>query len=543
MPTAPAFCHPGPIHAKELPARVRLQDCDLVGRTITAGPLSLQVPPPGVGRQVAGLTTAGEMELAVRTSLDRVVQIQSSETSSSPAVVAAAPPNETVATATPITLPYAQPGTTVETTQDPDDQAANNACGLGTYDVNHSVWFSLSVGATTDIVTDLASASPYPPVLQVFTESGGILTPVLCEGTDFSAQSGTTYLLRVGTYGSDGATFDLDVHAITAADRPGNDLFIDADPIGVPDTETVVEMQRASRQASEPPASCGDNTGTVWYRLQPGAQHRVRLGSDDALAVYRGTSLGALTQIACSRDNTTPTLVTLPLTGTFYVQMWDRSDPGSLSLETVSGEPTPGAPAPCAASAYMLEPDTKPRAKLQWRFNNGNAPSNLGGRKSLRAVKDGMQVITSSANDCGLDDRVNAVTEYLGATSRPASRCANDKSDKVNVVDFGPLPSGLLGLACSEFTGTSIDGPWTIVESDVRFLKSARWTVTPDAKSCNDRYDLVGTAAHETGHVFGLKHPGGAGAPNQTMSATAVSCNGGARTLGRGDVMGLRARY
>ena len=541
-PARPAFCHPGPIDAGELPERIPLRDCDIVGRTITAGPLSLQVPPPGVGRELAGLVSDGELYLAARTTLDGIVEVETTDTREAAFVAAAAPGNETIATATPITLPWDIPnGTTVGATQDQDDMDANVACGLGSVELNNSVWYSLSVGSTTEVVTELTSASAFPPVLQVFTGTAGNLTPVICDGTDFAAQAGTTYLLRVGTY--DEATFDFAGHAMTAADRPANDLFGSAETLAVPDTTTVADMQRATRQASEPAGTCGDGSGTVWYRLQPGQQRRVRLGSDDAFAVYRGSSLGALTQLACSRSNTTPTLVTLPSTGTFYVQMWDRLDEGTLDLETTSGEPAPDSPAPCASTAGAVEPNTNPRAKWRWSINNANAPANLGALKSLGAVKTGMRVITESRNDCGMDDRVSAATEYLGATSRTASLCTGQQvADKRNVIDFGSL-SGFLGLACSETTATSMAGPWTVVETDLRFNKATRWTLTPDAKSCNDRYDLLGVAAHETGHAFGLKHAPGVGGANQTMAASAVSCNGGARTLGRGDVLMLRDRY
>jgi hypothetical protein len=365
---------------------------------------------------------------------------------------------------------------------------------------------------------------------------------VICTGTDFTAQAGTAYLLRVGTY--DEATFDFAGHAVTAADRPANDLFGAAEALAVPDSTTVDQMQRATRQGPEPAGSCGDGSGTVWYRLQPGAQRRVRLETEGAFAVYRGSTVGSLTQLACSRSNVVPTLVSLPSAGTYYVQLWDRLDLGSLTLETVSGEPEPDAPAPCAASAGGLEPNSNPRAKLRWRFNNDNVPSNLGSRKSLGAVKTGMRVITESRNDCGMDDRVSAATEYLGATSRPASLCTGQEvADQMNVVEFGALGGGLLGLACAEYTATSPAGPWTVVESDVRFNKATRWTLSPDAKGCNARYDLIGVAAHETGHVFGLKHAPGVGGLNQTMAASTVACNGGTRTLGRGDVLVLRDRY
>jgi predicted Zn-dependent protease len=51
----------------------------------------------------------------------------------------------------------------------------------------------------------------------------------------------------------------------------------------------------------------------------------------------------------------------------------------------------------------------------------------------------------------------------------------------------------------------------------------------------------VGT--HEAGHIWGLGHVSEADYPWMTMSPNAEICDSTARTLGKGDVLGLESIY
>lgn len=206
-------------------------------------------------------------------------------------------------------------------------------------------------------------------------------------------------------------------------------------------------------------------------------------------------------------------------------------------------EMRPDAAPPCSSKAYKLVENMEPRQRLEWRFDGSSTPDSLTPRQALRAIKQGMGIITGSRNDCGLPDRVSAQHRYLGRTKKPASLCVGKGTDGVNSVSFDVAEyPGMLGLACASWT-IEQDGSKNTTESDIRLTSTVPWTVRPDAPSCQLQVDLVGVAAHEVGHVFGLDHPVSPDSLNQTMSASQGGCNGSFRTLGRGDVIGLRKLY
>lgn len=203
---------------------------------------------------------------------------------------------------------------------------------------------------------------------------------------------------------------------------------------------------------------------------------------------------------------------------------------------------------PCQDESYNLF-QGRPRVKNSqpWFFNRSTTPSTLTVNKALDQIKAGTQAILKGRNDCGMGDPNSKFAPYRGATQKKAmsseTYCFSDFNSDKNVVDFGKLGSGLLGLACysTQWVG---DGPVHIVEADIRFNKRAPWTTTPDADDCSGEYDLQGVAAHERGHAFGLDHTGSDNAHiPQTMYYASYPCSSYQRTLGKGDVLGLRALY
>lgn len=78
VPSAAAtdVCEQDRVAAGDLPATVSLDDCDLRGAAITAHGLHVDVPPPGQGRSVVGVTTDGEVSLEVSTSSAGLVTVE-----------------------------------------------------------------------------------------------------------------------------------------------------------------------------------------------------------------------------------------------------------------------------------------------------------------------------------------------------------------------------------------------------------------------------------------------------------------------------------
>ncbi|MGW1764472.1 matrixin family metalloprotease [Streptomyces sp. NPDC002073] len=54
--------------------------------------------------------------------------------------------------------------------------------------------------------------------------------------------------------------------------------------------------------------------------------------------------------------------------------------------------------------------------------------------------------------------------------------------------------------------------------------------------------DIRSVGTHEAGHVFGMGHVG-SGHNNLTMYTNSYTCSTRARTLGKGDILGLRSIY
>ena len=135
-------------------------------------------------------------------------------------------------------------------------------------------------------------------------------------------------------------------------------------------------------------------------------------------------------------------------------------------------------------------------------------------------------------NSCGLADATNLNSWYLGSTASTIHSYADGQS----VVDRGNMSSvGCAGALACTFVFTDAAG--TIVESDQRYNEAITFSNVGAAGA----YDYQSVGTHESGHSIGLHHANSSDALTMFYAVRAGTTH--ARSLAKGDVLGLRTRY
>jgi hypothetical protein len=205
------------------------------------------------------------------------------------------------------------------------------------------------------------------------------------------------------------------------------------------------------------------------------------------------------------------------------------------------------APKACSDSTYEL--DDGPfvvEGTFEHYFISGSTPAGLSVTNTETAVKESVTNWTKARNDCGLADDLDIAVSYEGRVSGAVeitdSGACQDASDGRSETGFGTLPSGVLGVACVWLAGWK--PPYRVESADVRLNKAKGWWNT--ISTCKgSRYVVEAALTHERGHIFGLTHGKTVtegGHANLTMSPSINSfCADAETTLGKGDVLGMRA--
>lgn len=108
--------------------------------------------------------------------------------------------------------------------------------------------------------------------------------------------------------------------------------------------------------------------------------------------------------------------------------------------------------------------------------------------------------------------------------------------DGVNQVDWVALGTGgTIAVTTTWYYRSS----GVAVESDAQYNTYYSWSTSGEA----GKMDVENIAAHEFGHSFGLSHPRGGGISCLTMYAYGSPGETSKRTLGDGDILGIRALY
>lgn len=200
----------------------------------------------------------------------------------------------------------------------------------------------------------------------------------------------------------------------------------------------------------------------------------------------------------------------------------------------------------CHDNAFQLS-DYRDTNTRTWYYKSSTTPPGLSIGAVAQDLVDAFNTITSSINECGLPDEVEAGQRYGGNTTVPSgidhTGACPAKGDGHYVVDFGNLPENTLARTCWRGVRTA-QGWYEITEADVKIRKAAAlFTGAVPAGCSGPRYSIRAIVTHEAGHSFGLRHVAEANHPELTMSERTPACSLAPASLGLGDVEALRAAY
>jgi hypothetical protein len=231
------------------------------------------------------------------------------------AAAAAPPANDAFASAEALPdFPSEPSGTNVEATKEAGEpDHAGNPGG-------HSVWFSWTpstnrrIGIQTgncfggiDLLIGVYTGPSVNSLTPVASNQGPTSSCFFSEPpqAEFEAVAGTTYWIAVD--GKDGAQgpFTLRFNG-----EPANDDFASATTIDAKPPQTVQVTTRLADKESGEPDHAGDVGGhSVWFNWTPEVSEPVRISTcsvfsrvDTVLAVYTGSTLGALTPVASNDE-------------------------------------------------------------------------------------------------------------------------------------------------------------------------------------------------------------------------------------------------
>lgn len=231
------------------------------------------------------------------------------------------------------------------------------------------------------------------------------------------------------------------------------------------------------------------------------------------------------------------------------VELRDVGGELDASLGAEAGEPVlraQGNMLACRDRAYNLT-GWKVYDRLEWYYGIRTTPRYLSKRHSELQINAASGNIMRSRNDCRMRDSVGAKKLYKGRTASRAQidsggYCTGNQ-DTQSVVSFGRLPSNYLAISCTSYyiEANRYD---KVKGSDILINRRKKWSTRAN-KCRGQKYDLQAVSTHEFGHSFGLGHVSEQSHRNLTMSSAPSNtyCNISARTLGRGDVIGLRKLY
>jgi hypothetical protein len=212
-----------------------------------------------------------------------------------------------------------------------------------------------------------------------------------------------------------------------------------------------------------------------------------------------------------------------------------------------SGSGSANAPSDCSDGSYEFDPASfKLEGTFAYYLIADTKPSELLMSRTETALKESMSNWANARNNCGLKDDVSVSTSYKGHRDGGADITNDGKcktSDGTSEIAFGVLPSSYVALTCVWYL---IDGspPYRVQSADIRLNKNKGWW--NKVSGCKSRYIVETALTHEIGHLLGLSHHKKVteSAHGHLSMSPLIDgyCQESETTLGKGDVVGLRAR-
>ncbi len=356
-----------------------------------------------------------------------------------PAAYGSPPTNDNFADADVITtLPFVDSGDLAATTTEPGEPSSS--C---TFSMSRTAWYAFTPSESGTVRIDHMGSDFSVSVAAYQSAGGGIadLSPVGCSGTGIPTPlavpvtAGSTYYLQVGASPDFHSHLQLRVEMLTP---PANDNFADAEALsGAPVTATV-DLTAATVEPGEPMPGAQPMIGSAWYSYTPAASgtHLVRREpySDAMLAVYSGTSLGDLSELASGSGSYQPLTLAAQAGTTYYVQAATTGsswgDPVVRLTIEQPAPPTAGffyGPSFFNPSIYddvqfydtSYDPANVGFGPAQWDFGDGDGATATGCCPTHRYAADGDYTVSLTVTT--LDGRTATATQELTVRTHDVS--------------------------------------------------------------------------------------------------------------------------
>jgi hypothetical protein len=185
----------------------------------------------------------------------------------------------------------------------------------------------------------------------------------------------------------------------------------------------------------------------------------------------------------------------------------------------------------CTNPQYRTMGGTFKTRKYTYRINRGRFNYNAA---TVAQIVRGHTNWDASRNSCHMGDITKLTSHYGGSTSAVVHP---DQQDGISVTDRGSM-AGIQGCTAAIACTFNFPGPNnTVAETDQRF--NSKYTYSNAGAA--GKYDTQSIATHEAGHSIGLDHADSS--KELTMFFQTLTGTTYLRSLAKGDVRGLRARY